>query len=890
MQLEHPCVRMETKDSSDPIVVQTDSPESETWLLEQLEEATAQLRNPPHNPTQQAIHEDLPLRISTILNSVSTLTSRAKAERMLASGVNMWNAIIGIEGSDAQYSPLVAIKIRHLAVDCMYMSTAALGGLSARYEIDELTLLRFYSLCGRKYAREGENLEMASVCFERALEFKDAAEECVKNSEATRRLHAKAMFDLLLGKAEYEWSKSNFSVAEHLVHDSSEFLVHLPEEIEFLASVQFNFGVFAYESKNQAQALQWVQKSIATRDDPKNPNSSAEKQSKAARLAAMCLIDLNRHDEALVYVEQADHLCNDAVCTYLMLKLRVLRGERNLLPLAQKIWSDPKASLDVCMASVALLSDCDQLSAARAGYEAIVQRFCSDPIVLLQVVGPRYLEVLCGAGDLASARRLVELCVAEWPKLRDTFNNSDGSGPSLQDGMNKWSCIALNAGAAFADRALYGKAVYMLEFALETDSKFRHLGSSSPATTPSLLRNAKTVVQQNEFSITRLISSCALLALGSHQKPGPVDSESAAPPEGDGTSEPLYELAIKFGKRAKSLDPSDGSARLLVIKCLVLRRNHEEAMRELLEAAKDIENFDVGTLADAACDARDNNSWRTVVRILRLIVVQVTKDGPANSNDGKSHLGGAALTSAVGLLLDSPACNDAGLEEAANDAEPSWSAETETAVLEVLEEGIALFSNIDPEDAYPSPDRADSSLSFLEDVAWNLGRGAARHRRYEAWSRLFEACCALSSRRRPTPDTRKTQLISIVMVGIDKRERLPNSSTSNGSLNVMCKDGELTLEIYSHSPCAFSSDPYKERDCASGGLLGIRVEQSGKDIGSAWQRAVAAGPGERSIGKRYLRTGSLTRANHFCFRGPMPCVSRQHQRALEPRLQDLPER
>ena len=55
-----------------------------------------------------------------------------------SSGVGLWNAVVTMDSSGKHSSlALAIIKIRHIAVDCMYMAVTAHEGISSRFEIDE---------------------------------------------------------------------------------------------------------------------------------------------------------------------------------------------------------------------------------------------------------------------------------------------------------------------------------------------------------------------------------------------------------------------------------------------------------------------------------------------------------------------------------------------------------------------------------------------------------------------------------------------------------------------------------------------------------------------------------------------------------------------------------
>lgn len=104
--------------------------------------ASAAQTNPPQLPSA-----DLPRDVAEILNTgLTTISSREDAERLLAAGVAMWNSVIVFEGTDHdQDAKETLARSRHVSVDCIYMASTVLGGISAHYNIDEITLLKFYT-------------------------------------------------------------------------------------------------------------------------------------------------------------------------------------------------------------------------------------------------------------------------------------------------------------------------------------------------------------------------------------------------------------------------------------------------------------------------------------------------------------------------------------------------------------------------------------------------------------------------------------------------------------------------------------------------------------------------------------------------------------------------
>jgi Meiosis protein SPO22/ZIP4 like len=557
--------------------------------LRQLEDAAILLDQCANKDPPTPVSPDFPKNVSSILHELTTLSSRDDAERLLATGVSVWNTVITLEGRTVDPPSVESlVKIRHVAADAIYMATTVLGGISARFNIDEITLLRFYTSVGRKYASDVGDMEMAAVCFNKAAEFGKSAKIVASESFGGTRALSKAMFDLLLGSAECAWERDDGDRAEQLVSEASQYLAELPTECEFLASVQFNFGLFAYQAKEPRRAMEWLHKSFETRGMPCNPTMNTSKQAKTARLMGVCALALNDFEHAHERMHLAESICHDPVGAYLLLKLSILKRTDDVSDQLFRAINDPDASLEVCMGSVALLTDAQRLPEAVAGYARLFdERFATDPSALVRNIGPRYFETLCTLGQIDKALIVLESCCQSIQGLQssavpESAPDDDNKGETdsrvaregngvhpvssrempgkinlLVDEYNKWSGLVLHTASALVDRKEYRSAAVMLNRCIDMSQGVRDL--SANATTDNAVgvdgnnettagqhvafhadnSSQENVILANEASVCRLAASCGLcaasdimgltIAIACGRDGGAPSSDAAAP-------------------------------------------------------------------------------------------------------------------------------------------------------------------------------------------------------------------------------------------------------------------------------------------------------------------------------------------------------------------------
>lgn len=430
---------------------------------------------------------------------------------------------------------------------------------------------------------------MASVCFAKADEFAGSAKAVAASSDSGLRAVSKAMFDLLLGSAECAWEQDDSACAENLVAQASEYLQDLPEECEYMASILFNLGLFTYEQgKEPDRALVWLGKSIETRGMESNPVPNASRQAKTMRLCGVCHIAKKDFKEAVTMMEKAEETCHDPVGAYLLLKLSILTQSPDVSTRLLQTLSDPDATLDMCMGSIALLTDAQRLEEAVSGFQKLAERFESDLVATVKVIAPRLFEALSSLGDSVSALQLVGTV----KKALQTLGSAEDAGSrklALEE-SRIWSALLLYSGSALAERKEHKSAALLLFECLdladeaETKSTLTDLGSGILADGDAIDENnedqddiavSRNIVIEKTPNICRLAADCALLAV--------LEMKSALAEKAEESLEMnnLLTHAMRHLQRAKSIDKSDFSARLLVFRIYLMRGLHKSAIEEM---------------------------------------------------------------------------------------------------------------------------------------------------------------------------------------------------------------------------------------------------------------------------------------------------------------------
>lgn len=807
--------------------------------LRELEEAAQLLEDASKLQAPEKVSPGFPSRISGVLNELTTISSRDDAERLLAlgkalhsarsfmdtsvvlwlsltliaaiSGVSMWNSVIAFECHGLEQSAAEAlVKVRHVAADCMYMSTAVLGGISARYSIDNLSLLKFYTACGQRYSADLGDTEMAEVCFSKAAEFAEATVADKSETDFDENDYSKAMFDLLLGRAECAWEKGDSGEAEGYVTNARDFLEHLPEEYEFLASVEYNFGLFTYQQKDTNRALRWLERSIATRGSKKNSAMNAIKQARTMRLAGVCRLALQEYEESWKLMKKAEEVSHDPVGTYLLLKLSVITKKSEAADLLLETIDNRDSTLEVCIAALCLFTDAQRIAEAAAGYEKLFRRFQEEPKAIVCSVGPRFFETLSALGKMDEAINVLNVCTCAIDRLDEC--DIDGSQNQRGDGrqsevdetsrdvqLSRWSALLLAAGSALADRKDFAGAAELLDRAISLSRKSRKeiCAQSSTGRSDKELDPLVNVVKENEAAVCRLAASCALCSIGDISSPVSMSLDDKVVTDGP---QALHEndrkvltMAKRHSQRAKELEPNDFTPRLLLFRVHLVSRDFRAAAAELQTASADIRSFDPGAVAEAACAARDIGSTEAVIAALRCIL----KLDPAVMSASLESSGslppkgffGTVLLSCVSLLLkvdknDEDDPSDPSRKASSPPSSPSHD-KKHGILLETLEAGQQGLEFFGFENSFLDEDRAKKGIAYLMDVAWNMGRKAGSKLEYANWESFFRLCYGFSAYLPTDMDTLQTRRMSKVMCACAKIE---NPDSTKEDFTVGTKD------------------------------------------------------------------------------------------------------
>lgn len=724
----------------------------------------------------------MPDKLSSFLRSLGDVPSRNHAERLLAIGVSFWNAVNAFEGkqwNDNQMH-IILTRIRHVGVDCMYLAHSSLKGISERFDIDGLTLMKFYTTCGNKYAKQINDQNMAKICYEKASQFSNEIKEDADDGKLSR-----GMFNLLLGRAENEWEFENNDEAEKLINMSKKYINNLPMEYEFVASVEYNFGLYAYEHKDINKSLKWLRKSIETRSHGNNVKYIDNmKQSISLRLSSICLLGLQQFQQAYETMKQSENIHHDPITSFLLLKLGIITKKSNLKPTLLSVVADQNVTLQIAVGCVTLFKDANRLIEATEGFRKLFHRFkaCSEAVVL--EIGPKFFETLVHVGEVDEALEVLETACHLIPKFareqirKQTKNDDDAPIMKMKTRdaesdiecthLSTWASMCLSAGCNNADKNEYYCATVLLNRALQLG---RTLSTTTavpaPASTDGKIKEISTfntnVITKNEVTICRLLSSCALCCLEEMEKEKKKNTSTALKSiqeENDEIDEDkdkkhknLLRLAIENAQRAAQLDTMEFTAKLLLFRSYVVSGDFNKAADQLKNVSKQdgIDCFGVGALVEAACGARDVGSPESVIAVLKCIL-SLHKSILDNNNDDTAvpnGFYGSLFVSCVGIMVaDMERNNDEDIDDVVDEKKIM---QCQSDILEVLESGARGVKAMGTERAFNS--KNEDQLMYLTDVAWNMGRQAAMTKVYDLWEGFFKVCNQLCESLPTTNDT-----------------------------------------------------------------------------------------------------------------------------------------
>ncbi|CAN8065969.1 unnamed protein product [Agarophyton chilense] len=752
-----------------------------TKSLKQIEEAALMLENLSKSGEKKSLSSGLPNRLSSILNSINSISSRDDAERLLAAGVSIWNSIISVEAQSIEKeTKVVLVRVRHIAVDCMYMSTTALDGISARYNIDSLSLLKFYTACGQKYVAEINDTDSAVVCYSKANEFASVVLKEPVTTIADQTVLSRVMFDLLIGRAECSWEREEFRKAEDYVQQARKYLKDLPGEFEFLATVEYNFGLFTYQEKDTIGALRWLQRSIQTRGDPANKSMNEQKQAKTFRLAGVCLLALQRYDGSWDMMKKAEETSHDPIGSYLLLKLSVITRKDDAADQMMRVIEDPNSNIDVCIAAVSLFGDAQRVSEAVLGYEELFKRFEGDPGTQACTIGPRYFEALCAIGHTQKALVILKRCSGFMARLSDfTMTDQDGnqiaedidkdSGGGKMSQFLRWSALLLSIGSSQADRRDFKSSVLLLTRALDLARAAKDISARQASSSTEPHKVLKNIVLDNEARVCRLASSCALCSITDVKQK--IDMSVNDGCLNQSAEEAINEernlmlnLSLQHANRAKEIEPDDYSPRLLLFRTHLMSGNHLKAASELESSCTEIRSFDPGALAEAACAARDVGSTASVVAVLRCIlaldsdVLMKWHDSTAASPPNGFY--GTVLLACIKLQQRNTGVSGPEGSEKPSSETSEGRINAPEELLNTLTLGLNGVMKLGLDVAFEKSEDFEDKISYLVNICWNAGIEAGTNMQYDLWESFFSICYEFYAVWDIQSDTNRTEDIA----------------------------------------------------------------------------------------------------------------------------------
>lgn len=656
------------------------------------------------------------------------------------------------------------VRVRHVAVDCMFMSHTVLNGISRQYKIDNLSLLRFFTICGHKYAKVAKDLEMAQLCYDKASEFLDktTTEDCSEDHE--KPIVARAHFDLAIGQAECAWEQNDSRAAENFVSRARLNLEELPGEHEFLASVEYNFGLYSYQARNTEFALKWLKRSIDTRGSHMNLSFDKSKQARTMRLVGVCLLATQSFEESWDMMKTAEDLSHDPTGAYLMLKLSIITKKPSALDKLLQTIKDESVDLEISMASVALFTDSQRISDAVQGYRELSERFKTNQKALVCTIGPRHFEALAALGRVTEALEVLDKCCNMIPKLSlntsindSTDSNNDKASESAE--FSRWAVLAFAAGCECADRNDFASAATLLDRSLQVArtasacARRNRSGEEDPEKEDGLTN----IVIEHEASICRFASSCALCSFDELTKGAGItgaahniDTSEDVVSTSQEKKDKMIKLALEHGTRAKELERTDFTPRMLLFRARLMNKQFEEAALELLNASREIKSFDAAAVAEAACAAHDVASTEAVVSALRCVIELDTSVLIGSLNSGSDGLPRGCYGAMLVACIDIMRCglDRSGVEEEDGHGETksemsSRNSGTTADLAGVMQAGLRGLKALGVDGAFigeQNENPGSEELRYLADITWNEGRAAGMRTEYERWEQWFGMC------------------------------------------------------------------------------------------------------------------------------------------------------
>eukprot|EP00172_Hildenbrandia_rubra_P001596 Plantae.Rhodophyta-Hildenbrandia_rubra.ctg21603.p1 GENE.Plantae.Rhodophyta-Hildenbrandia_rubra.ctg21603~~Plantae.Rhodophyta-Hildenbrandia_rubra.ctg21603.p1 ORF type:complete len:755 (+),score=128.31 Plantae.Rhodophyta-Hildenbrandia_rubra.ctg21603:293-2266(+) len=404
------------------------------------------------------------------------------------------------------------------------------------------------------------------------------------------------------------------------------------------------------------------------------------------------------------------------------------------------------------------MADARNSTYALDGYQILWNRFAKDPEALVKHIGTRYMESLCSAGKGKIAIDVLGTCC----DLLDAVFSSD------QDAKEKWfvkySNVSLRAGVGLADRKCYDVAALILEETIgrTQESHFK-----------------EEVFGNNEAGICRLAASCSLCAAEFLQKKA-MNHENVPEPSPIIGAEQFLKTGLEYALHSKTVDPDDFGARVLVFRSYLALGESTKAAEELRRASSEIAEFDVGSLAAAACSAKDANASDAVLAALQCILKSKSALSASETMDEESFYG-TVLCAAVEIIVDQggigkgdstenvqastsvPISRDSLYPGKEDDHSSAISAETLPKLISTLTIGLEGVKRFESDKSFGRSVEGDTILNFLVDVSWNAGRDAAINDALDYSWTLFDLVHDFSCMKRRSLDKLQTCKIARLM-------------------------------------------------------------------------------------------------------------------------------
>lgn len=641
-----------------------------------------------------------------------------------------------------------------------------------------MRLLKLYTICGNKYAKISR-MNKAEVCYEKANEFQNIVKNNRHFLSHGSRAISKAMLDLLLSRVECAWVQEDHSGAKKIMSEALDYISELPEEANDLSSLQHNYGLSMYQENKLSEANDWLLMSLKTREIVFEHPLSQEKQGKTAQLAGYCMLLLGRLSDACEMINKAEAITHDPMCTFLLLKIAVSTKTPNVVELLSNVLTDPGSTLDVCMASIALLGDAYEFSIVLNGYKTLLDRFSTDINALLSTICPVYFQGLVVNGDDTEALQLMEDCFEMIFRLTAELKSKEDGENLVPDYCELWTDYGLSGGCILANRKEFKSASLILDKTMRFANKMRASINQSRSRFTHIRRDS---VEESKPEIHRLLAYSTIEYVTKticKEKEWEFDfkcnQENYSECEAlqiESPKETFLVAAIANAKIARDIKHTEVSARFLLFKAYTLKGHADLALLEIKKACDEISMIDVGSLAEAAIFAREMGNIELELTALDSIL-RSPADALRRSMSQHSGFLGSILVLYVINTVNK-------ISDGSHFDNCKISLEALHSTLSVIEAGLHAVQEIGIEIAFGVEANAiETSLKLLGDICWNLGRRAGLQNMKDVCASFFDVCFDLNTFRVKDDEVYNAMLVSQL---ISVMSRLESANKSKETL------------------------------------------------------------------------------------------------------------